>query len=114
MNKKGNGSPLELLITIVERHRGHEVCEILNTNQDVTHINCIGYGTADSEIADLFGFGISERDVVLSLVQSENSVEILKKLNEKFDFNKKNNGISFTIPVNSIEKKLYNLLKMRG
>jgi hypothetical protein len=105
-------SPVDLLIAIVNRHKGHNVCEILNDYKVQMHLNCIGHGTAESTLADLFGFGIVERDIVISLVPVTISEKILNKLNREFHFNERHNGLAMTIPVNSIEKNLLDFIKV--
>ncbi|MDD4110334.1 MAG: hypothetical protein PHS54_02145 [Clostridia bacterium] len=104
--KKKIDSPVDMLIAIVGRHKGNEAIEILNKYKIFTHVICIGNGTAESDIADLFGFGIIERDVVISLIPVIKSTKILNSLNRKFHFKERHNGLAFTIPINSIEKKI--------
>lgn len=106
-------SPIDLLITIVNRGMGEKVKETISEFNFKNHIELIGYGTAESEISDLFGFGIKERDIVLSFVESEKSKAVLDKLNEEFYFNERHTGLAFTIPLNSAEKSLVDLLKLK-
>lgn len=110
---KNKDSYIELLIVIVKRHKGHIVCEILNEYKCVNHINCIGHGTTDSEVADLFGFGIIERDIVVSVIASNKTEKILKDLDTTFHFDERHNGLAFTVPINSIEKNLLDLLNIK-
>lgn len=105
-------SPINLLIVIVNRHKGDSVVAALNEKNITAHVNCMGYGTSESGIADLFGFGIIERDIVASLVPSTESKNILEELNGKFNFDEPHNGLAFTVPVNSIEKKLFDFIKV--
>lgn len=111
-NKEKIRSPIELLIVVVNRHKGESVIEILNEKKVSIHVNCMGQGTSESGIADLFGFGIIERDVVLSLVPSEKKESILEELNQKFNFDQPHNGLAFTVPINSVEKKLLDFIKV--
>jgi hypothetical protein len=99
-----------LLLVIVNRHEGHNVVNILNKNKIESHINCIGHGTSESGIAELFGFGIIERDMVLSIIPNELNEKILDDLNNVFNFDEPHKGLALTIPVNKIEKKLLNLI----
>ena len=110
--KKKIDSPVNLLITIVGRNKGNEVVEILNKYKIFTHVICIGNGTSESGIADLFGFGIIERDIVISLIHVSTSSKILNSLDKNFHFNEKHNGLALTIPINSIEQKSLEILKI--
>lgn len=112
MRKKKIDSPVNLLIAIVGRNKGTDAIKVLNRYKIFTHFVCIGNGTAESEIADLFGFGIIERDVVISLAPVTNSTKILNSLDRKFHFKERHNGLALTIPINSVEKKILESLKI--
>ena len=110
--KNNNESPIDLLVVIVPRNDGRKVCEILDKYNIHLQLNCMGHGTAKSNIADLFGFGISERDVVFSIIPTEKGNELLDFFNKTFEFEKKDNGLAMTLPINIIEKKLFNLINI--
>ena len=106
-------SPINLLVVIVDRYLGEAVTQILEQNSIKAYIQCLGHGTAESEISDLFGFGIKERDIVLSFVVPNASEELLQKLNEEFKFTERHNGLAFTVPINSAEKQLLKILNIK-
>lgn len=112
MKRKKIISPIDLLIVIIPRHKGNKVCKILNDYKIYTHVNCIGYGTAESTIADLFGFGIKERDIVFAIIPTDKGEKLLDVFENEFKFEEKDNGLAMTLPINSIEKKLFDLIKI--
>jgi len=113
MKKEPILSPIDLLITIVDQNSGEKVINFLKQKDVSYYVECSGHGTAESELQDLFGFGIRERDIVISLVNSKKSEELLHELNEIFGFNERHTGLAFTVPLNSAEKQLADLLNIK-
>lgn len=109
--KKELKSPIEILITIVTNKELENVVNILEGYNECNGIHVLGYGTVDSEIVDLFGFGLFERVITFSIIEVKNSKTIIEKLNEELNFTTEDKmGIAFTIPINSIEKEFFNTL----
>lgn len=103
---------LELMVVIVNRGKGEEVTKMLSRNGAKAQIICFGEGTAESEVANFFGFGTIERDVVLSLVDYERSAKALERVAKKMQFEKRHNGLGFTVPIQSAGMGLIKHLKI--
>lgn len=116
MKKNLKPSPIQLLVTIVNPKEVDNVLEILNTMQEKNNLILLGYGTADSQVLDLFGFGIMERSMTLSLVQTKNASALVEKIATTLQFEtEERKGLAFTVAINSIEKGfLEELLKGWG
>ena len=110
MKKKTISAPFELMITIVERGKSEKVIDILKTHDCSFNLITIGEGTAKSEVSDIFGFGIVDRDVVWSLVDPLMSNKILKTLTEVLELNKPAKGIAMTIPSNAASNLMLDIL----
>ena len=110
MKKKTISAPFELMITIVERGNSNKVVEILKTHDCTFNLVTLGEGTAQSEAADIFGFGIVEREVILSLVNPLMTDKILKTLNEVLELSKPRKGIAMTIPSNAASNLMLDIL----
>ena len=93
---------LDVVITIVSRGKGETVLEVLRENKILQNTICQGRGTAPSSILEMLGLGSTEKDIVLSFVKKEKSGDIIKKISEKLVFSKPGNGISFTVPLQSV------------
>ena len=93
---------IKILITIVNRGKGHFFIDSLE-NFDV-NLQCLilGRGTANSELLDILGLDSAEKDIILSTVREDEVKQIIDKLNEKFNQKKSLNGICFTVPVKSV------------
>lgn len=94
--------PIKLLISIVNRGKGEKVEELLQSMGITYHLICLGYGTANSDILDYLGLGETDKDIVISTVESDKIQSALDTLNNKLHFSKDGNGIAFTIPINSV------------
>ena len=93
---------LDLVFTIVSRGKGEYVVDVLREHGIFQNTICHGHGTAPSKILEKFGLGATEKDVVLTFVRHERSHDILELISRKLDFEKPGNGITFTVPLQSV------------
>lgn len=56
-------------------------------------------GTATSEILDVLGLGVVEKNVLMSMMPKPFADEMLKKLQKKLHLGTPNSGVAFTIPM---------------
>ena len=56
-----------LLLSIVERDKGKKLIEELKRSDVPVNFQCVGYGTAPTEMMDIFGLGTKDKDIILSL-----------------------------------------------
>ncbi|MBE5735138.1 MAG: hypothetical protein E7361_01670 [Clostridiales bacterium] len=101
MKNKHINAPFEMLIAIVERGKSNKVSEILTAHDCNYTLTTIGEGTAQSEVSDIFGFGIVERDVVWALVNPIMSQKILDALDKTLELKQPSRGIAMCIPINA-------------
>ena len=93
---------LELLITIVERHKADFYADIIqsfNVNMQMT-VNATG--TAEQKILDILGIANKEKAVIFSMVREDRLEEIEIALEERFASVKGGKGISVSVPMTSI------------
>jgi hypothetical protein len=113
MKKKEKiASPLNILICIVDRGKGDKVTETLRMNGCSHNLITHGTGTAaKSSTGDFFGFGIIEREVVMSIVDASKINHVTDILTDMFDLNSPHTGILIALPLSSATS---NLLDMMG
>jgi hypothetical protein len=102
-------SPLEMVTVVCNRGDGDIVLEILEANHIYNALIFNAEGTAESEVASLFGFGVVERDVVAALVEAEQCKAIVETLYSDLKLNLSKNGIVFSIKLSSATKQLLQL-----
>ena len=103
-------SPFEVMFVIVDRGQGDKVLELLNNNHIEYSLKLLGHGTSENEIADLFGFGVEEKDIIISLVTEEMSKAIVEIVYTDLNLNLEHTGFVFTVQPNSSTLDLLNML----
>lgn len=93
---------LDVIFTIVPKGKGEQVIDLLRNNDVMVNMTCLGRGTAPSSILEMLGIGATDKDVVLSFVKNKTSPSLLRRIAKKLDFSKPGNGISFTVPLQSV------------
>lgn len=107
-------SPIDLLFVVTNSDAVEKLNEILNRYKLNNNLAIFANGTVDSEIVDLFGFGILNRMLTTSIIQTSKSQELLKNISDELGFEtEEGKGIAFTVPINSIEKYGLNILNIK-
>ena len=106
-------SPISLLISIVDRDDSHEVEEYLSRHNLHSGIVFMGKGTAESEIADIFGFGMSDKDIIACIIPNEKKDKIVADINNitRVDIDKY--GLNMVLKISSAGSNLLELMKIR-
>ena len=112
--QKKQTSPLEILCVIVRRGHNPKVAQILK-EYEVTHqINCLAEGTSKSNVQSIFGFAITERDVMLALIKPKKVKGALKALQETFmTENGEEMCIAFTVPISSATSTMLDMMGIK-
>ncbi len=104
--------PFEILVCFTNRGKGEKVAELLNQNGITNIIQLMGKGTTESEIADLFGFGVAERDVVACFIESNKGSAMVEIIYTDTELNIEDNGVVFTMQPSSAAANLLSFLKL--
>lgn len=96
---------LRLIITIVDRKKGKKVVKLFESLGCMSSSTLLGIGTAPAEILDYLGFGIVEKDVVLSLADEIIVPFLFDSLRTEMDFSEPGHGVACSIPINSVGGK---------
>ncbi len=110
MKKKSITAPFELMIAIVERGNAKRVYDILEQNDAVFSLVTLGEGTAKSATADIFGFGVVDREIVWSLIEPIKSDRIIGSINAALQLEEPGKGIVMTIPSSSASSIMLDFL----
>jgi hypothetical protein len=102
---------VELLMLVVDRDFGDNTVKILNSLHVDLQLLSLGYGTADSTMDDYLGLDKRQKSIIFALIKLKDSEKILKIMEEKFNFNKRNTGLALTIPIKSAT---LNLIEQMG
>ena len=72
----------------------------------------MGKGTAESEIADLFGFGMNNRDIVAVMVPVEKTDKVVKRINDITGIERDTYGHTIVMPLSSASSNLLELARV--
>jgi hypothetical protein len=113
MKKEKISSPVSLLLSINDDGMGIEVEKYLNEKKLNGGLIFQGKGTAESEIADIFGFGLSDRDIIAVFIPKNKCSEIIKDINEITGVEKDKYGLNMILEINSASSNLLDLLGVK-
>lgn len=102
-------SPVETLFIISDDELRSKLLKILTESGMHGKIILNGKGTAESVIEDIFGFGIIDKDVIISFVKIDESEKICKKV-DKILNEKGYQGIVFTVPIDAMSSDLFEMI----
>lgn len=92
-------SPMQLMVSIVERGKGTGLIEHYKAYKIVHHTRCAGRGTAASHLLDTLGFGTTERDIVLSVGPRDTMGQLMHYLKDEDRSKLGAQGIAFSLNV---------------
>lgn len=95
-----NIKPIKLVFIITDRRNGKKLINLLNSNGYDFHDAFLGHGTAPNELSAYLGLGEPEKVVLLCFTDEGRAANLLNLL-ENEHFSKDDNGIAFTVKVNS-------------
>jgi hypothetical protein len=97
---------LQLLFTVIDRGRGNDVERLLREGGVTYNMTAPGYDASGVDLADILGLTDFERDIVISVVQEDRAHDILDRLRIKFDLDRPDCGLAFTIPISGVSGSL--------
>ena len=90
-------TPMQLLVSIVERGKGLHLMEHYKTFRLLHHDQAAGRGTASSHLLDALGFGTSERDIVLTFGPRDTVRHLMAHLKDEDRSKLDTRGIAFSL-----------------
>lgn len=113
MKKTSVPSPISLLLSINDDGMGELVEKYLNEKNLNGGIIFQGKGTAESEIADIFGFGLSDKDIIAVFIPKNKCSKIISDINEITGVEKDRYGLNMILDINSASSNLINFLGIK-
>lgn len=113
MGKIKMESPISLLIAIVDDNQGQKVEEYLVRHKLNAGILFNGKGTSESEIIDLFAFGVDDKDVIAVIVPVEKEDQILEDITELTGIENDEYGLTMLVPISSASSTILELFGIR-
>lgn len=109
--KEKSEDRMEVLIAIVDYSLGNRLKNLYKKQELPFYFLSHGYGSVESEIYELLGFGSPKKMLALSIQCARMTPHLLTELQERIAFHRPGTGIAFTLPVDSISRSLWNLCR---
>ena len=108
MKKLNIKSPVGLMIVFCDKNREEDVERYLFKNNLKLGVIMKGEGTTESEIADIFGFGMMDKSVILSLIPTEKKDKILKDITDITGIESDSYGLAMFLNITSATNIILN------
>jgi len=103
-----------LLLSIVERDKGKKLIRELEKLHIKLNFQCVGLGTAPTEMMDIFGLGTREKDIIISL-GTENAVkDMMSNFGTAFESHSRFGGIMIITKISAASRILTELLSFNN
>ena len=87
------------LLSIVEQGRGKKLIKELTNLRIRINFHTIGFGTAPTEMMDIFGLGSNDKDVIISLGAESDIKNMVANFNESFQSSSKYGGLMIILDI---------------
>lgn len=103
-----------LIVSIIERGRAKVYIEMLDKRQIGFHMQCVGQGTASSEMMDILGLGSSDKDIVLSYAPRRLVAALATELTRDLSSGLGYNGLMMLLSTSAINRVAAELFLMQA
>ncbi|MDR2296124.1 MAG: hypothetical protein LBD95_04935 [Clostridiales Family XIII bacterium] len=93
---------VEILFVIAAGGKGDALVKSLRECGVTYNLLSVGYGASAHRLTDFLGLNDFEKDIVISVVTKERVREVLNMLLYRFDMDKPDKGIAFTVPISGV------------
>jgi len=99
-----------LLLSIVERDKGKKLIKELTNINIKVNFQLAGFGTAPTEMMDIFGLGTKDKDVIVSLGDQAAVTDMMANFGETFESHSKYGGIMIVLRLSAANRILTEML----
>lgn len=99
-----------MLLSIVERDKGKKLIEELKRINVPVNFQCVGYGTAPTEMMDIFGLGTNDKDIIISLGNELIVKDMMANFGSKFESHSKYGGLMVIFKLSAVNRILAEVL----
>lgn len=107
-----NEKQVIVLLSIVERGKGTKLIKILEKLNMGMHFQCIGFGTAPTEMMDIFGLGSNDKDIIISFAAERRVIEMMGEFGNSFGSYSAYGGLMMVLGVNAINRLVSEILHL--
>lgn len=101
---------LMALLSIVERDKGKKLIKVLESINIRMNFQCVGFGTAPTEMMDIFGLGSNDKDIIISFAAENTVKEMMSDFGTSFASHTKFGGLMIILSTSAASRVLAELL----
>ncbi len=101
---------LMALLSIVERDKGKKLIKVLEDINIRLNFQCVGFGTAPTEMMDIFGLGTNDKDIVISLANENAVKDMMADFGTSFESHTKYGGLMIIMQTSAASRVLTEVL----
>lgn len=98
------------LLSIVERGKGKKLMGTLNDKNIRMHFQFVGFGTAPTEMMDIFGLGSNDKDIILSFAAEATVRELMADFGNNFSSYSEYGGLMILLRLSAINRLVFEIL----
>ena len=99
-----------VLLSIVERDKGKKLIRELESINVKVNFQCVGLGTAPTEMMDIFGLGSRDKDIIISLGAESVIREMMANFGTTFVSHSKYGGLMIIVKTSAASRILTEIL----
>lgn len=106
-----NDDRIVMLLSIIQRGKGAKYIKMLKESSVPLHYQCVGSGTASSEMMDILGLGSSDKDILFSFTTYNTVVGLSEELGKLVGANMGFNGLAMVISTSAFSRISAEIIK---
>ncbi len=99
-----------MLLSIVERDKGKKLIKELENLNIRVNYQTVGFGTAPTEMMDIFGLGSNDKDVIISLGAESAVKDMMANFGTAFESHSKYGGLMIILEISAASRVLTEVL----
>jgi len=99
-----------ILLSIVERDKGQKLIKELENVNIRVNFQSVGFGTAPTEMMDIFGLGTNDKDIIISLGAESAVKDMMANFGTAFASHSKYGGLMIILEVSAASRILTEIL----
>lgn len=98
------------LLSIVERGKGKKLMSKLDKKNINMHFQCVGFGTAPTEMMDIFGLGSNDKDIIISFGAETAIKDLMANFGDNFNSYSEYGGLMIVIQLTAVNRLISEVL----
>ncbi len=99
-----------MMLSIVEAEKGHKLIEVLEKQEITMNMQIVGFGTAPTEMMDIFGLGSNDKDIIISMASKKAINALMANFGDNFTSYTKYGGLLIVLNVLAVNRLVAEVL----